>query len=255
MDRPLTKFLEKDMIFNFDLCINVFNILKEKLINSPIVVAPNWSLPFDLMCDTSNFAVGAVLGQYKDKHFGPIYYASKTLMDVQENYTPTEKELLTIIFAFDELRSHVIISKVIVYTNYSALKYLLNKQDAKPRLIRWILLLQEFDIKIKNKKGTKNLAADHLPRLENNNVEKFFEEDINDILLDEKLYSIDVSYSNIPWYADIANFLTAGILPKGMTHQQKKKFLYELRHYLWEDQYLFYIYVDNIIRRYVAYPD
>ena len=93
------------------------------------------------MCDASDFAVGAVLGQRRDKHFQPIYYASKTLTAVQENYTTTEKELLAVLFAFDKFRSYLILSKVVVYTDHSALRYLLTKTDAKPRLIRWIHLL------------------------------------------------------------------------------------------------------------------
>ena len=81
------------------------------------------------------------------------------------NYTTIEKELLVIVFALDKFRSYVIGSLVIIYTDYSALKYLLSKPDAKPRLIRWILLLQEFHIKIRDKKGVENVVADHLSRL------------------------------------------------------------------------------------------
>ena len=151
--KPLTKLLEKDVPFNFDQeCLDAFKILKDKLINAPIIIAPDWNLPFELMCDASDFAVGAVLGQRRDKHFQPIYYASKTLTAAQENYTTTEKELLAVVFAFDKFRQYLILSKVIVYTDHSALRYLLTKSDVKPRLIRWILLLQEFDLEIQDKK-------------------------------------------------------------------------------------------------------
>ncbi|KAK1430086.1 hypothetical protein QVD17_12590 [Tagetes erecta] len=93
--RPMTQLLEKDRPFEFsDECVRAFELLKEKLISAPILVAPDWSLPFEVMCDASDFAVGAVLGQRREKHFHPIYYASKTLNDAQENYTTTEKELL-----------------------------------------------------------------------------------------------------------------------------------------------------------------
>nr|GEV41758.1 reverse transcriptase domain-containing protein [Tanacetum cinerariifolium] len=128
---------------------------------------PDWNLPFELMCDASNFAIGAVLGQRKTKHFQPIHYGSKTMTEVQIHYTTTEKEMLAVVYAFEKFRPYFVLSKSIVYTDHSALKYLLNKQDAKPRLIRWVLLLQEFDIIIRDKKGTENLTADHLSRLEN----------------------------------------------------------------------------------------
>ncbi|GKE80993.1 reverse transcriptase domain-containing protein [Tanacetum coccineum] len=97
---------------------------------------------------------------------------------------------------------------MVVYTDHSALKYLFGKQDEKPRLIRWVLLLQEFTIEIKDKKGTKNLAADHLSRLENLELEKLNEEAIRDSFLDEHLIAIHVrEHEADPWYADYANFL------------------------------------------------
>ncbi|XP_022041043.1 uncharacterized protein LOC110943612 [Helianthus annuus] len=164
---PMTQLLEKDAQFVFsDECLRAFELLKEKLVNAPIMVAPDWELPFELKCDASDFAVGTVLGQRRDKHFHLIYYASKTLNDAQEHYTTTEKELLAVVFAFDKFRSYLVLSKTIVYTDHATLRYLFSKQDAKPRLICWILLLQEFDIEIRDKKGAEKLAADHLSRLE-----------------------------------------------------------------------------------------
>ncbi|GJW03186.1 reverse transcriptase domain-containing protein [Tanacetum coccineum] len=132
--------------------VNAFNILKKKLTEAPILVAPDWDLPFEIMCDASDYAVGAILGKRKTKHFQPIHYASKTMTDVQAHYTTTEKELLAVVYAFDKFRPYLVLSKTIVYMDHSALKYLLAKQDAKPRLLRWILLLQEFDVIIHDKK-------------------------------------------------------------------------------------------------------
>ncbi|GKB33083.1 reverse transcriptase domain-containing protein [Tanacetum coccineum] len=139
--------------------------LKKKLTEASILVVLDLNLPFELMCDTSDFVIGAVLGQRRSKHFQLIHYASKTMTEAQIHYTTTEKEMLAVVYAFEKFRPYLVLSKSIVYTDYSALKYLMNKQDAKPRLLRWVLLLQEFDITIRDKKGSKNLAADHLSRL------------------------------------------------------------------------------------------
>ena len=252
--RPLTKLLEKDVPFEFNEdCTNAFLTLKKKLVEAPIMVSPDWNLPFELMCDASDFAVGAVLGQRQGNHFHPIYYASKTLNDAQENYTTTEKEMLAVVFAFDKFRSYLVLSKVIVYTDHSALKYLLNKSDAKPRLIRWVLLLQEFDVEIKDKKGAENLAADHLSRLEGPYEDGLQKGEINDTFPGEQLCSIQVvEEDETPWFADFANYLAARTFPKWLTYQQRKKFFTDLKHYIWEDPYLFRMCSDQIVRRCVS---
>ena len=122
------------------------------MISAPIVQPPDWDLPFEVMCDASDFAVGAVLGQRKDKKLHAIYYASRTLDDAQRNYATTEKELLAVVFAFEKFRSYLVGSKVIVHTDHAALKYLMQKKDAKPRLLRWILVLQEFKSRLEIRK-------------------------------------------------------------------------------------------------------
>ncbi|GJT72117.1 reverse transcriptase domain-containing protein [Tanacetum coccineum] len=195
---------------------------------------PNWNLSFELMCDASDFIVGAVLGQKDGKIFHPIYFASKTLNPAQQKYTVTEMELMDVVFAFDKFRSYLIISKTIVHTNHSALKHLFNKQDAKPRLIRWILLLQEFDIEIKDITGTENVAADHLSRIKN---EEISDDSEVDKFLGETLMEINTKTKH--WFTDVANYLVGGIIPKGMTYQQKNNFFSDLKHYFWEEPYFF----------------
>jgi hypothetical protein len=113
------------------------------------------------MCDASDYAVGVVLGQRKDKKPYVIYYASKTLDSAQINYSTTKKELLVVVFALDKFRAYLVGSPIVLFIDHAALKYLLTKKDAKARLIRWILLLQEFNLFIKDKKGVENVVADH----------------------------------------------------------------------------------------------
>ena len=96
---------------------------------------PDWRLPFEIMCDASDYAVGAVLGQRKDKKLHAIYYASRTLDSAQINYATTEKELLAVVFALDKFRSYLVGAKIIIYTDHAAIRYLLAKKDAKPRLL------------------------------------------------------------------------------------------------------------------------
>ncbi|GJR44747.1 reverse transcriptase domain-containing protein [Tanacetum coccineum] len=168
----MTHLLEKETPFIFSKeCIEAFETLKLKLTQAPILVAPDWDLPFEIMCDASDFAVGAVLGQ---------------------------------LYAFKKFRPYLFLSKSIVYTDHSALKYLLAKQDAKPRLLRWILLLQEFDVVIRDKKGAENLTA--------------------------------------------TTFLDLKI-PIKMSSQQKNKFFKDVKHYFWDDPFLFKICADQVIQR------
>ena len=135
--KPLSNLLVQGAPFEFDdQCLQAFLFLKQKLVSAPIVVAPDWNLPFELMCDASDYAIEAVLGQKRDRTFQVIYYASRMLNDAQLNYATTKKELLAIVFAFDKFRPYLIGNRVIVHTDHSAIKYLMTKKDVKPRLIR-----------------------------------------------------------------------------------------------------------------------
>ncbi|RVW62712.1 Retrovirus-related Pol polyprotein from transposon 17.6 [Vitis vinifera] len=151
--RPLCELLMKDAKFIWDdRCQKSFEELKLFLTIAPTVRAPNWKLPFEVMCDASDFAIGVVLGQREDGKPYVIYYASKTLNEAERNYITIEKELLAIVFALNKFCAYFVGSFIVVFTYHSALKYLPTKQDAKSRLIRWILLLQEFNLQIKDKK-------------------------------------------------------------------------------------------------------
>ena len=110
-------------------------MLKQTLIEAPILKSPNWDLPFEIMCDASDYAVGAVLGQRLEKKPTTICYASKTLIEAQINYTITEKELIAVVYALEKFGAYILGSKIIIYTDHAALKYLLFKKEAKPRLI------------------------------------------------------------------------------------------------------------------------
>ena len=163
---PLCRLLEKDAKFDFDeACKSAFEDIKARLIIAPIMTTLDWSRNFEIMCDASDYAMGAVLGQRTEKIFKVIYYASKTFNKAQENYSTTEKEMLAMVFSCEKFRPYILGSHVIIHTNQAAIKYLMVKKDSKPRITIWVLLLQEFDIKIKDKKENDNVIVDHLSRI------------------------------------------------------------------------------------------
>nr|GEX49224.1 hypothetical protein [Tanacetum cinerariifolium] len=162
-----------------------------------------------------------VLGQCQDKHFRPIHYASKTMTEAKSNYTTTKKEMLAVVYAFEKFRSYLILNKSIVYTDHFAIKYLFAKKDSKVRLHRWVLLLQEFTFNAIDIKGAENLAVDHLSRLENPHQNVLDPKEINE--------SFPLETPNL-----------------------KSKFFKDVKHYIWDDPYLFKNYADQVIRRYVS---
>ena len=161
------------------------------------------------------------------------------------NYTTTEKELLSVVFACDKFKPYIMGSKMIVHTDHSALKHLLSKQDFKLRLIKWVLLLQEFDLEIKNRREKDNGVAYHLSRPEGgaSSVEPIQEE-----FPDEKLRAVSTTES-LPWYAHFANFVAAGQMPHDLNWQQRKRFLHDAKFYFWDELYLFKQCIDGLIRR------
>nr|GEW07480.1 reverse transcriptase domain-containing protein [Tanacetum cinerariifolium] len=221
ISRPMTHLLEQNSPFIFSNgCIQAFRTLKEKLTEAPILIAPNWDQPFELMCDASDYVVGAVLGQRVEKHFRPIHYASKTMTLAETNYTTTEKEILAVVYAFEKFCS--------------------------------ILLLQEFDFKVIDTKGAENYDADHLSHLENPYKNIFDSKEINETFPLESLNKIAHQDPSTLWFADFANYHAGEFIIKGMTTQQKQIFFKDVRHYFWDDPYLFRTCPDQIIRRYVA---
>jgi hypothetical protein len=222
--RPLTHLLAKDAPFVFtEECLQSFHTLKEALISAPVIQPPDWHLPFEIRCDASDYTDGALPSQSKDKKHYVISYASKTLTGPQLNYATTEKELLAMVFAIEKFRSYLVGAKVTVYTDHAALKYLLTKKDAKPWLVWWILLLQEFDLEIRDKKGLENSVVDHLSRLQ---FKEYAELPINDYMRDDTL--LKVSTIDL-WYTNMINYIVAGYIPPGA---QKKKIIWDSRLHL-----------------------
>ncbi|GKD35342.1 reverse transcriptase domain-containing protein [Tanacetum coccineum] len=221
----MTHLLEKNTPFIFsDECIQAFETLMKKLTEAPILIAPDSDLPFELMCDASDFAIGAVLGQRHEKHFRPIHYACKIMNEAESHYTTTEKEMLAVMYAFEKFRYYLILNKSIVYTEYSALKYLFAKKDSKARLLQWVLLLQEFKFK-----------------------------EINETFPPETLNMVTSrGDSSTPWFANFKNYHARNFIVKGMSFQQKNKIFKNVKHYFWDHPYLFKICVDQVIRRCIS---
>nr|GEU45725.1 reverse transcriptase domain-containing protein [Tanacetum cinerariifolium] len=250
----MTRLLKKDTPFIFSKeCVEAFQTLKRKLTGAPILIAPDWDMPFELMYDTSNFAIGAVLGQHQDKHFRSIHYASNTMTEAESNYTTTENEMLAVVYAFKKFWSYLIMNKIIVYTDHSVLKYLFRKKDSNVRLLHWVLLLQEFTFKVIDTKGAENLAADHLSRLENQHQNVLNPKEINESFPLKTLNLVSThGNSSTSWFADFTNYHAGNFVVKGMSSQQKSKFFKDVKHYFWDDPYLFKNCVDQVIERCVS---
>ena len=179
------------------------------------MVIPDWNKGFEIMCNASDYAMGVVVGQRTKKTFKAIYYASKTFDEAQENYSTTEKEMLTMVFACEKFRPYILGSHVIIHTDHAEIRYMMAKKDVKPRLIRWVLLLQEFDLETKDKKGSDNVIADDLSRLERT-TEKEGEIEIAEDFPDEQLFLLS---AQMPRYVDIVNYLACGIVSPKFNYQ------------------------------------
>lgn len=165
--KSLCGLLENDRKFVLaQECLIAFEILKTTLSSTLIMTESNQTKPFELKCDVFDIAIRAMLKQKRDNIIHPIYHANNTLNEAHINYTTSEKELLAVVFVFVKFKSYLVGTKVIVHNDHFALKFLLSKNDAKPRSIGWILLLQEFDLEIQDRKYTKNQVAYHMSKLE-----------------------------------------------------------------------------------------
>jgi hypothetical protein len=216
---PLCKLLSKEVDFVFDQARkDAHNELQRRVTSAPIIQPPNWDEPFEIICDASDYAVGVVLRQRIGKNLHVIAYASRMLDEAQCNYHTTEKELFVVVFALEKFMSYLLGTKVIIFTDHAALRYLFKKKESKPRLIRWIFLLQEFNLEIKDKKGAENHVADHLSRLRTEDIQT---ETIRETFPDEQLYMLHSSLR--PWYADLVNYLVTKELPLGLSTSQKRQ--------------------------------
>lgn len=252
----------KDANFIFDECCHEsFQLLKSTLIYARIMQPPDWSELFEIMCDVYDYAIYAVLEQHKEKKLHAIYYSRKTLAEAQINYHTIEKELLAIVFVVDKFLYYLVELKIIVYIDHATLRDLLTQKDAKLRLIWWIILLQEFDIEIQDKKGTENVMADHLSRLtdvdsDDVHIDDYFPYDrlVNFVISDAPHFAhitnfleaddtgfrktpeeASVIKSLVPWYADYINYLVFCVLPPEFTYQQKKRLFHDLKKHLSHD--------------------
>ncbi|XP_076949339.1 uncharacterized protein LOC143621957 [Bidens hawaiensis] len=201
-----------DAPFDFnEECAKAFDILKQKLVEAPILQSPDWKLTFEIMFDASDYAVGAVLGQLVEKKPVAIYYASKTLSDALLNYTTTEKEFLAVVYTLDKFRSYIWGSK-------------------------------EFDLEIRDKNGIENVVADHLSRI----VLKDGDWDwpINKSFPDEQILAV----SQNPWFTHTVNFKVAGDLPERWPRMKKKHLVSQAKQYIWDDHDLYKIEADQMIR-------
>nr|GFC06934.1 reverse transcriptase domain-containing protein [Tanacetum cinerariifolium] len=217
----MTRLLEKDTPFLFSIeCVKAFQTLKRKLTEAPILIALDWDMPFERMCDSSDFAIGVVLGKRQEKIFRPIHYASKTMTEAESNYTTTAKEMLAVVYAFEKFWSYLVMNKGIVYTDHSAPKYLFAKKDSKVRL------------------------------LQNPHQNVLDPKEINELFPLETLNLVSTrGNSSIPWFADFAKYHARNFVVNGMSSQQKSKFFKDVKHYFWDDPFSFKIYADQVIRR------
>jgi len=181
-----------------------------------VLRGPDWHLPFHIHLDALDYAIGTVLGQEdKEKSHYAIYYISKNLVGAEKNYTTTEKEFLAVVYAINKFKHYIIGYQVFFHTNHTAIRYLMNKPIVSGRIIRWLLLLQEFNVTIVDKPNKANVVADFLSRI----LSEKEDVPVQDHFPDEQLFAISV---HLPWFADIANYLARRKFPPHFSSRQQK---------------------------------
>ncbi|GLJ19357.1 hypothetical protein SUGI_0348760 [Cryptomeria japonica] len=240
---PLYSLLTKDAKFKWTpVCNEAFSKLKHALTQALVLKGPNWSLPFQIHTDASDYAIGVVLGQKVDKLEKEIYYIDKNLQGPELNYIVTEKEMLAVIYALIKFRHYIIGYPIFVHTDHTAIRYLMNKPSITDRLARWLLLMQEFDIIVVDKPMNSNVVANYLSCLQ-------LQEDstmIDDTFSDEHLFLIQ---AHTPWYADIANYLAAAKMPISFSPKERRLLVEKSFNFSWISDCLFYTRPDQVMRR------
>ncbi|RDX93077.1 Retrovirus-related Pol polyprotein, partial [Mucuna pruriens] len=252
MHRVLTRCIDTNLVLNFEKChfmVTEGIVLGHLVSNRGIEVDKSKiDIITSLPSPTSVWEVRSFLGHagfYRRfiKNFNKIALPlSRTMDPTKLNYTTIEKELLVIVFVLDKFCSYLLGSKIVVFSNYATLRFLLKKPDAKPRLIWWMLLLQEFNIYIRDKKGVENLVADHLSKIEREDNPM----PIRDEFLDEQLLHITTP---IPWFVDICNFVAASQFPSEASRLYKERLQNDAKYYIWYDPYLWRLCNDQVIHR------
>jgi len=241
---PLFGLLAKDVEFKWtDDCQRALNELKDKLVSAPILRGPNWALPFHIHTDASNKAIGAALGQVEEKLPYAIYFVSINLSKAEMNYTVTEKEFLVVVHSLNKFRHYITGYQTFVHTDHAAIRYLMNKPNVNARIIRWLLLLQQFDLTIVDKLCKENVVADFLSRLDLPASEEGI---VDDQMPDEHLFAILVLSL---WFADIENYLVSAQFPPHLSSKEKSRIMRKSASFTWIGGNLFKLGPDQVLRR------
>ena len=209
---------------------------------TPVLEGLKWKLPFHIHSDASDKEIGAILGQQEEKGPYAIYYIRNNFPGPNLNYMVTEKEFLVVVNAVNKFKDYIIGYQVIVHTNHATIRYLMKKIDVSGRVVRWLLLLQEFDFTIMDKPRKHNVVADFLYRLEHTT----YQEMIEDAFLEEHLFVVS---SKIPWFAGMENYLATGKFPQHFCYKEKAKIAKHSKNYSWIQGYMFKLILGHILRR------
>jgi hypothetical protein len=220
-----------------DKCNVAFVGLKSMISTAWVLRGLNWKIPFHISTDASDIAIGVFLGQEEDKKTYVIHFISNNLTLTESNYTVTEKSFLVVIHAINKFHHYITGYPIILYTSYSAIKYLDNKPITNGRVTRWLLLLQEFDITIKDRPERENFVADFMSRIPKIDYSLTVEDQFSD----EHLFVVT---TKPPWYADVENYLETRKLPAHLSSRERKMIVQHSAQFTWIGGYLFHRRVD-----------